>query len=144
MILVVDTNIIFSTLLNPHSKIGEVFMNLQDEFTFYAPDLLRWELEKYRSKIAAYSKLDQDSLSDIEKLVLSQIRFVSEGSISEKSWIKAFDLTKNIDENDTPFIALALEINTKVWTGDKVLSQGLEKKGSKITITTEELKKLIG
>jgi predicted nucleic acid-binding protein len=141
--LIVDTNIVFSTLLNPHSTIGEILMNIQDEFTFFAPELLKEELKRYASKIAIYSKLDSKTLSDIEKLVLSTINFVSEESISEQSWVQAFALTKDIDEDDTPFIAFGIELSAKLWTGDKVLSKGLAKKGVDIIITTADLKKLI-
>ena len=143
MKLVVDTNIVFSTLLNPHSAIGEILMNIQDEFTFFAPEILKEELQRYAPKIAAYSKLNPNDLADIEKAVLSTITFISEDTISERSWIRALDLTKDVDEDDTPFIALGIELDAKVWTGDKVLSDGLSKKGADAVITTAELKKLI-
>jgi predicted nucleic acid-binding protein len=141
--LIVDTNIVFSTLLNPHSAIGEILMNVQDEFKFFAPELLKDELKRYNQKLVAYSKLDSKTLSDIETLVLTTINFVSEASISEQSWIQAFALTKDIDEDDTPFIALGIELNAKLWTGDKVLSKGLAKKGVDLIVTTSDLKKLI-
>jgi predicted nucleic acid-binding protein len=141
--LIVDTNIVFSTLLNPHSAIGEILMNIQDEFTFFAPELLKEELKKYSSKIASYSRLNSKTLADIEELVLSTINFVSEESISDLSWVQAFALTKDIDEDDTPFVALGIELNAKLWTGDKVLTKGLAKKGVDIIITTADLKKLI-
>ena len=136
MNLVVDTNIVFSTLLNPHSAIGEILMNIQDDFTFFAPELLKEELRRYAPKIVTYSKLDQKSLSDLKELVLSTITFVSEELISEQSWIE------DIDEDDTPFIALSIELNAKLWTGDKVLYNGLIKKEADIIITTADLKKL--
>ena len=103
MNLVVDTNIVFSTLLNPRSAIGEILMNVQDEFTFFAPELLKDELKRYASKIASYTKLDPKTLTQIEALVLSSINFVPEESISEQSWIEAFELTKDIDEDDTNY-----------------------------------------
>ena len=143
MNLIVDTNIVFSTLLNPHSAIGEILMNIQDEFTFFAPELLKEELKRYSSKIASYSRLNSTTLADIEELVLSTINFVSEESISDPSWAQAFALTKDIDEDDTPFVALGIELNAKLWTGDKVLTKGLAKKGVDIIITTADLKKLI-
>lgn len=142
MNLVVDTNIVFSTLLNPHSAIEEILMNIQDDFTFFAPELLKEELRRYAPKIVTYSKLDQKSLSDLKELVLSTITFVSEELISEQSWIEAFALAKDIDEDDTPFIALSIELNAKLWTGDKVLYNGLIKKEADIIITTADLKKL--
>ena len=143
MKLVIDTNIVFSTLLNPHSAIGEILMNIQDEFAFFAPELLKDELKKYAPKITAYSKLDSKTLTEIKELILSAIICISEESISEQSWIEAFALTKDIDEDDTPFIALAIELKAKLWTGDKTLSNGLSKKGSSLTISTTELKTFI-
>ena len=143
MNLVIDTNIVFSTLLNPHSAIGEILMNVQDDFTFFAPEPIKDELKRYATKIATYTKLDPEALSQIEMLVLSSINFVSEESISEQSWVQALDLTKDIDEDDTPFIALAIELGAKLWTGDKVLSRGLVAKGSDVVITTADIKKLI-
>jgi len=81
-------------------------------------------------------------LSDIETLVLLTINFVSEEKISDSSWRQAILLTKDIDEDDTPFIALAIEPDAKLWTGDKILSKGLVKKGVNLIVTTGELKKL--
>lgn len=142
MNLVVDTNIVFSTLLNPHSNIGEIMMNIQDDFTFFAPQLLKEELKRYKTKIASYSKLHQKDLSNLQELIISNITFVSEELISESSWLQAFELTKLVDEDDTPFVALAIELNARLWTGDKVLNKGLIKNGATIIITTMELKRL--
>ena len=143
MNIVVDTNIVFSTLLNPTSAIGEILMNLQDNFTFFGPELLIDELERYAPKISAYTKLDATQLSQIEQLIISNITLVSEELISKRSWISAYELTQDIDEDDTPFVALALELDTKLWTGDKVLAKGLQKKGSDIIIDTSDMKNLL-
>ena len=143
MNLVIDTNIVFSTLLNPHSVVGEILMNVQDDLVFFAPELLKQELIRYHKKIALYSKLDNDALTFTKDLVLSYINFVSEDTLSENSWIEAIYLTNSIDENDTPFVALAIELKAKIWTGDKVLSDGLIKKGALLTMNTAELKALI-
>jgi len=141
--IVVDTNVVFSTLLNPHSSIGEVLMNVQDQFTFFAPELLKEELERYDKKISNYTKLNQDQLIILKSLVLSSINFISEDLISKDSWNKAFNLTADIDEDDTPFVALALELKAKLWTGDKLLAQGLERKGHKLIIGIKELSDLL-
>lgn len=41
----------------------------------------------------------------------------------------AYHLCHNIDEKDTIFIALTLELYGFLWTEDKKLKQGLQKKG---------------
>jgi predicted nucleic acid-binding protein len=115
--IVVDTNIVFSTLLNPRSAIGEMLMNIQDEFIFFASDLLKDELKRYSHKIATYSKLNESALADVETLVLSVINFIPEENISDQSWNDAYILTKDIDEDDTPFVALNWARNFGPVTG---------------------------
>jgi predicted nucleic acid-binding protein len=139
--IVVDTNIVFSTLLNPRSSIGEILMNIQDQFKFFAPELLKEELNRYAQKISASSKLNNSDLAVVKELLFSNISFVSEELISKRSWAEAYALTKDVDEDDTPFIALAIELHTALWTGDKVLREGLTKKGSAIIISTGDLKR---
>jgi predicted nucleic acid-binding protein len=73
-------------------------MNIQDDFIFFAPELLKEELKRYAPKIAVYSKLDQKELFEIETLILSTINFFSEELISENSWHQAIALTKDIDD----------------------------------------------
>lgn len=61
--------------------------------------------------------------------ILENIQFVRGKVISKENRLTAFNLCKDIDEKDTPFIALAIEIDAYVWTGDKKLKEGLKKKG---------------
>lgn len=143
MTLVIDTNIVFSTLLNPHSIIGEILMNVQDNFTFVAPALLVEEIERYSSRIELYSKLKSKEIQIVKTLVLKSIELISEELITKNNWLKAFELTKDIDEFDTPFVALSLELNARLWTGDKKLINGLKSKNNNLAISTDEMKALI-
>ncbi|MEM1322332.1 MAG: PIN domain-containing protein [Bacteroidota bacterium] len=61
--------------------------------------------------------------------MLNKIIFVNEADISTVNFIAAYRLCKDIDEKDTPFIALSLELECKIWTRDKELKYGLLKKG---------------
>ncbi|WP_262891499.1 PIN domain-containing protein [Cruoricaptor ignavus] len=54
------------------------------------------------------------------------MNLISEDLISLENWKRAHHLLKEIDEDDTPFLALALELNTKIWTGDKRLLTELQ------------------
>jgi predicted nucleic acid-binding protein len=139
MNLIIDTN----AILNPNSNIGDLLLNYQDKVKFYAPEFLLTEIEKYSDKIEKISKQSSSNLIVTKILVLSAITFISEDLISQENWMDAFELTKDIDENDTPFIALAMQMKAKLWSGDKKLTNGLLTKKSDIIFTTQELKNLL-
>jgi predicted nucleic acid-binding protein len=46
---------------------------------------------------------------------------------------------KIIDEKDTPFIALSLELKIPLWTNDRKLISGIRAKGFYNIVTNEEL-----
>ena len=46
MKIVIDTNIVFSAILNPESPIGQIILNGSKYFTFYSADLLLIQLYK--------------------------------------------------------------------------------------------------
>jgi predicted nucleic acid-binding protein len=52
---------------------------------------------------------------------------------------KAENLCSSIDIDDTPFVAITELVRGKLWTGDKVLINGLIAKDYKRIITTDEL-----
>ena len=59
MKFVVDTNIVFSAVLNTQSKIGDLMMNSQGIFEFYACDTLRNELKRHRAVKAISTQIPQ-------------------------------------------------------------------------------------
>lgn len=59
--------------------------------------------------------------------------------ISEESYQFAETLTSDIDEDDIEFVALTHQIGGRLWSGDKKLLAGLEKKGWRDFITVGEL-----
>lgn len=73
----------------------------------------------------------------------NRVKLISLELISEDTWSEAYELIKDIDEKDVPFIALSLEMNAKLWTGDKKLIAGLKTKKQMITLSTEELINLL-
>lgn len=142
MILVVDSNIVFSALLNPSSVIGEILIDVSNRFQFCAPEMMKDELAKYEEKIKRYSKLSSSEITMLKDLIYDSINFISEDLISQANWKKAFELTKHIDEKDTPFVALALELHTKLWSGDKKLSTGIKYKNKQLIIQTNDVLRL--
>ncbi|KAB5484212.1 PIN domain-containing protein [Flagellimonas hadalis] len=139
MIVVVDTNIVFSAILSSEGKINDLLLNPGLAFHFYTPTFLIEELEKHHEKLKKISGLKDDDIKFLKRTVFNHIDFIDPEIIRPESWEKGFDLVKDIDENDTPFVALCLDINGSLWTGDKKLSNGLKQKGIDWIWTTDEL-----
>lgn len=143
MKLVVDTNIVFSALINPNSIIGSVLLNYNDFIDFFSLSLIVAEIDKYHEKLKKYSKLESDELNEIKSYIINSITIINEEYINIKSWEKAYNLIQNIDEDDTPFLALSIDLNCLLWTGDLKLIKGISKIKPKLTLSTDELIKMI-
>ncbi|MCF8235219.1 MAG: hypothetical protein K9G67_10555 [Bacteroidales bacterium] len=76
-----------------------------------------------------YSKLTEFELCLYLSGIFERIDFVCASYVGSESRQKAYDLCKDIDIKDTPFMALSLELNVPIWTGDKKLRNALTKKG---------------
>jgi len=126
-VVVIDTNIIFSILLDKHSAIRDKFF--ERDVKYYAPNFVFVEIFNNKEKLLKHSKLSDIELLELMYRIFQKISFVSEATISKDNKKKAFRLCKDIDEDDTPFVALALEFEAEIWSGDKKLNIGLKKKG---------------
>jgi predicted nucleic acid-binding protein len=100
---------------------------------------LRSEIFKHYSKLKSISGLSIEQIRESEFLVYKNITFISEQQIKPKNWQLAFELVKDIDPNDTPYIAYCKQFRCKLWSGDKKLIKGLQKKGFKNCISTNDL-----
>ena len=125
--VVVDTNILFSSLRAKNSGLRRVLE--REDCRFYAPNFLMVEIFKHKERILQKSKATEDEVYEILYRTLHKITFINEETISLENFIEAYKLCGNIDEKDTPFIALTLEIEGELWTNDVVLKRGLIKKG---------------
>jgi predicted nucleic acid-binding protein len=76
-------------------------------------------------------------------LITSKIRFIDANLIPSTVLIAAQNLLIDIDINDTEFVALTDYIRGKLWSGDKILQNGLILKGWTRFISTSDLLKLI-
>lgn len=142
MKVVVDSNIVFSAMLNPESSIGDIILNSQDTFTFYACEYLREEINDHKDKIIKIAGYDDHEYNEVEFLVYKQVEFFSESTIPFEFWQKAADLVRDVDMDDITHVALCLFLGIKLWTGDKLLIGGLTKKGFVNFITTQEMLEL--
>jgi predicted nucleic acid-binding protein len=130
--VVVDFNKIFSAILKP-SQIREILLT-PGTHRFSAPNFVFVELFKHFSKIQRFSVHTPDELIEIIEQLVQALTLYPESEISLDNRIRAYDLCKDIDLKDTPYVALALELNCKLWTGDLQLKNGLRSKGVDIFI----------
>ncbi len=139
MKIIVDTNIVFSGILNSNSQIGKILINSNKHFEFYSCDFLNVEIQKHQEKLLKLTKLSREELNELEMLVTSNIKFLNEGLIPKRDFMEALDLLEGIDIKDTPFVALTNYLKGTLWTGDKVLLNGLKAKNFKNVIATSDL-----
>jgi|SRR3989344_1269609 len=132
MKFVIDTSIVFS-LFKSNSSTNKLLK--EHIIELFAPKELIDELKKYSDIICSKSNISKqkflsnlESLTEIIKLRIPSKEFVSKASrlISHKS--------------DSPFLALALEMNISIWSNDVHFK---EQKLVKV-FTTEELIKEFG
>ena len=142
MIIIVDTNIIFSGLLNPNGKIGDLLLNSTDSFEFFAPTFILDELKNHHNKLLKISKLSEVELEFLKRILLKKIELVDPENLLSESWEKSMELVKDIDEFDAPFIALSLELKSPLWTGDKKLINGLKQKEFDLIFDTDIISKI--
>ena len=139
MKIVVDTNIVFSAILNSDGKIGDLLLNSGKYIDFYSADFLRYEIANHYEKLSEISKQPIDKIALTEHFVTRAIKFISEEQIDESTWRSAFALVKEVDLDDIAFVALSKHLRCKLWTGDGFLIRGLNKNGFNNTISTDDL-----
>lgn len=137
--IIVDSNIIFSAILNVNSRIGQIVLTGQDFYEFYAPKYLRNEIWEHQEKIKKIGKFSDDEFLEVYELVLKNVTILNHSIAPKEKYLEAFDLCEDVDPADTAFVAFSLFLKCKIWTGDKKLLNGLSQKGFKRIITTEDL-----
>ena len=121
MRIIVDTNIVFSAILNSNSKIARIIFQPKTSLNFYSTTKLLEEIKEHKIKIKAITKLSDEELDRIITLITNKIRFINYNLIPIE------------------IVALTEHIKGKFWTGDKVLIKGLQKKNWNKFINIDEL-----
>lgn len=142
MKIVVDTNIIFSALLNSNGTLGDLLFNSDKHFDFYSCSYMRYEIQKHWQRLQKISKLTNEQLEISRQQIFLRLNFIDEAIIPEETWLAAEHITKDIDIDDTDFVALTKFLKATLWTGDKVLYNGLKRLNFKRVINAAELLQL--
>lgn len=143
MRVIIDTNIAFSAILNTNSLIARIILQPKSKIHFYSTDLLSLEINEHKDKLKKLSNYSDFELDKTITLITAKIRFINVKLIPSNILIFSQDLLKDIDVDDTEFVALTNHIHGRLWSGDKPLQNGLFKKGWTKFVTTSDLYQII-
>ncbi len=121
--IIVDTNLIFAALIPKASRIREVLFD--NKYTFFCPNFVISEIFLHKEKLIRYSKLNDQEFYLYLNGIIECINFIPNGFISKDSRQMAYDLCKDVDLKDLPFVAMSIEMKCPFWTGDKKLKEAL-------------------
>jgi len=142
VIIVVDTNIVFSSIANAEGTISDLLLNSSQIFEFYSPSSLLDELDTHHKKLIGLTGFKEAELNFLIRSILKKIDIIDIDSIPTATRLQAIKITENVDRFDAPFIALAIELNSILWTGDKKLIKGLSNQGIDWLLDTASIKKV--
>jgi predicted nucleic acid-binding protein len=137
--IIIDSNIVFSALLNIDSRIGQIIISGGRHYLFYAPEYIRTEIIQHKDKILQLTKSDEVGFIESFNLIFRNIIVLNHSLIPLTIYRKAEHLCSDLDINDTAFVALTEFIKGRLWTGDLKLINGLQQKGYKRFIKTYEI-----
>ncbi len=113
MELIIDNNILFS-LMRPNSITSQIMQifNLK----LYAPLFILKEFEEHEEEIFRKSRLSKEEFEFRKEVIKEKIKFIRLDVYK--------DLVKTIkikDQDDIPYMALALKLKIPLWSNDKEL-----------------------
>jgi predicted nucleic acid-binding protein len=104
---------------------------------------LQIEIQNHLPKLIKLTNLDPHAVQELIDILNGKIHFILDELIPKECIKLADELTYDVDYDDIMFVALAIHLNCKLWTGDKALSNSLRLKGFNEFVTTQELLEMI-
>ncbi|MDD4653730.1 MAG: PIN domain-containing protein [Methanothrix sp.] len=114
MEIVLDTNILISSLLK--NGLTRDLISLSP-FKMYTVEYAKFEVEKHKDELLSKSKLDEDSFDYLTEFVFGKVSLIPMAELSPFK-DEAIKIMREIDINDSPFIALAMLLNCPIWSND--------------------------
>jgi len=117
MQLIIDANILFSTLIKNSLTAELVF---DEELQLNAPDFFIDEFMKYEDLILQKMHRTKEKYLEILHSLKDIIKTIPKEEFSEY-----LDSAENIspDEKDVPYLALAMKLKCAIWSNDKKLKE---------------------
>ncbi|MEK6973758.1 MAG: PIN domain-containing protein [Nanoarchaeota archaeon] len=136
MIIVVDSNLLFSALVRI-SLTRKIIYELDEDLVF--PESIFDELRRNKLELVKKSKLSEKEFDEILRLILKHVKIIPTENLKPYRE-EAFDLIREHSPEDVMFIACALAFdNGIIWSNDKKL-----KRQNKVRVlNTQEIKDMI-
>lgn len=143
MNVVIDTNILISILIKPDGKVAELFFRLKEAGILIISDYSFTELIAHENKIKKFSKLSAIEFEQLKLSLLNSFQVVSTDILPGNYLVDAFNLCKDVDIKDVPFVALAIYVEGFLWTGDKKIYKALRTKGFNQILNSKDIEILL-
>lgn len=85
--VIVDSSIIFASLITPNSKIRRTLLG--DKYEWYCPNFMAFEIFKHKEKILKNKKVTEEDLYRCYEKILQKVHFVNEGLIAVEHFLEA-------------------------------------------------------
>jgi len=126
--VIVDVNVAFRCLCSNRGDLRDRLGPASD-LKLYCPRYLFVELFKHKERLARAAGLSDAEMLEALYALISRLEFVNEANVPLGTWMEAHGLCRDVDEKDTPYVALTLHMDGRLWTEDSKLKAVLRTKG---------------
>ena len=126
--VVLDANVAFRSLVAACPDVSRR-LDQPGDCEFFAPFFLIAELFEHKECILAATRLPEQDLVDAFHRLTESVVFVREAVIPIGTWLEANRLCRDVDPDDTAYLALTLYLDDLLWTEDILLKEGLRSQG---------------
>lgn len=139
MILVVDFNVVFSSLITRgNSRFVFELNDIVGKFEFISTQYMYSELDDNLDRIASLSKLSEAEILEVLGFIKRSVEIMPFKAFEDKAR-EAVAIAPHL--KDVPYVALSLKFDCKILSGDKGLKKALP---DKVIAPSEALDILLG
>src|SRR3989338_4868863 len=117
---VLDANVLMSALISGK----QIYLSIFERIQFFVPDFIITEIEKYKFLILEKTKLKTSEFNEFANKLFQNLSIIPSSYISEENINYAMNLCMDIDEKDTMYVALSLQMSITLVTRDIPLFKG--------------------
>lgn len=135
--LVVEANVIFSALIKQSHNFRLIYILRESGIKLYSPEFVFDEIKKREERILKFSKLGRDELRFVSNKLFESIKTIPKSEY--ESFLEVAGQIFPKHPKDMPYFALALNLDSPLWSNEK-----LHKQQSKVKVySTSELLELL-